>query len=110
MGAAEQNIIQQCLNSGEELPEEIVNRPEPMFGSSFYINAFNELDTERSHGMGITQIPWSSIMQYAHIEGMDRQEARDFLTVIRHIDYKYCLYLDKEHGNSSNPTEPNTEN
>lgn len=100
MGTAEQNIIQQCMNSGEQLPEEIANSPEMIFGTAFYIHAFNELDTERSHGMGITQIPWSSIISYAHIEGMDRQDTRDFLFVIRYLDDRYCKYLDEQNEQS----------
>lgn len=110
MGTAEQNIINQCANSGEELPEEIANRPQLLFGLSFYIKAFDDLDTERSHSMGVTQIPWSKIVNYAHIEGMDKQETQDFVYIIRKVDDALCIYLDSQNGNSSGPESTDKQN
>lgn len=99
MGAVAESVIQQCLASGDPLPEDIENAPELNDGLMFYLQAFNNLTTERHHGMGIMRIPWSRIEQYAHSEGLDSAERRDFHYIIRTVDDAFCEWLDKKAEN-----------
>lgn len=70
----------------EEGLKELAAQPKLNEGDLFYFNAFYELDTERSHGMGLVRIPRSAVMDYAAECGLGSQEAYDFLYVIRQLD------------------------
>jgi len=50
----------------------------------FYVEAFNELGTCRYSGMGLTPIPFTSMVEYAKIMGVDN--FHEFHTLMRIMD------------------------
>lgn len=60
-------------------PQVLVEQPKLPVGLLMYLEAFYELDTERSHGMSLTRIPWSSIIRYADRYGYDEDEMLFFI-------------------------------
>jgi hypothetical protein len=80
------------LRSGQPLPERIANAPELRLGLVLYINAFFDLDTERSHGamVGLKHIPWSSIKDYALAYELDEYQTESLFYFIKAMD---CAHL-----------------
>ena len=82
-------------------PEENVGKqPRLPLGLLMYLEAFYELDTERSHtvtmhGMSVARIPWSRIVQYADHYGMDAEE---LLYFIREMDDAHLARLSGAQG------------
>jgi hypothetical protein len=74
------------MRSGQPLPARIANAPQLRLGLSFYLNAFFDLDAERSMGMGIGRIPWSAILQYATYYELDEEQTDRLFYFIRAID------------------------
>jgi hypothetical protein len=56
---------------------------------AFYIESFFELSTERSVGMGIGPIPWSSIFNYASAHEFIGSDYHTFHSIIRSMDSHY---------------------
>lgn len=54
---------------------------------SFYIEAFYELSTCRSVGMGVGPIPFTSVLEYSRI--YDVGDFEEFLYLIRRMDSRY---------------------
>lgn len=82
-------ILQQALKNGEELPDFIKNKPTLIDESlQFYLEAFFILESERQLGFaGVSSIPVTAIINYAHFLGYtDRQQAHDFVNLIRELD------------------------
>lgn len=68
-------------------PKALLDRPQLLPGSDFYMTAYQELQTERSIGMALGPIPWSSIVSYAKSSGItDEDDIQDFLTIIRALE------------------------
>lgn len=86
MAPSEQHIAKQAYMLGQPLPERIANAPELFLGSELYLCAFFDLDSERSHGMGLTRIPWSRIKDYAIAFDLDEQQTEDLLYYIPKMD------------------------
>jgi hypothetical protein len=98
MGPIERNIAKQSLRSGAKLPDRIANAPELFFGLQLYLDAFFDLDSERSHGMGLTPISWSSIKSYAVAYEFDEDQTESLLFLIRAMDHAHLKRLDKKQG------------
>lgn len=65
---------------GVPLPEVIAQQPTLPLTLLCFLEAFYELDTERSHAQGsLSRIPWSSIIGYARHYGMDEDETLFFI-------------------------------
>lgn len=71
---------------GQPLPDKIANAPELYSGLQLYLQAFFELDSERSHGMGVTMIPWMSIKYYAESNEFSLDQSEDLMYFIRKMD------------------------
>ena len=71
---------------GQPLPERIAKAPQLELGLELYLQAFFDLDSERSHGMGLTNIPWSRIKDYAIAFDFDERQTEDLFYYIRKID------------------------
>jgi DNA-binding transcriptional regulator YhcF (GntR family) len=82
----EQSIAKQAIRSGQELPERIANASELKIGLNLYLQAFFELDSERSHAMAATSIPWSSIAAYSKYFDFDEEQSEDLFLFIRKMD------------------------
>jgi hypothetical protein len=73
-GGVADTIAAQMERDGVELPKQISNQPVLTNDLLVYLDAFYELDTERSHGMSLVRIPWSSIVNYGDRYGFDITE------------------------------------
>lgn len=96
MGPIEQNIARQAIRAGEPIPDRIANAPELMPGLQLYLTAWLELDSERTHALSLTPIPWTSIRQYATAYRMDDEQAEDLTYLIRRMDNAHLARLDKK--------------
>lgn len=95
-GLIEQSLARQSAQMGQPLPESIANAPELYSGLEIYLQAFNDLDSERSHAMGITRIPWSAIINYAKINEFNQDQTDDLVYLIRSMDSEHCKKLDSK--------------
>lgn len=83
---SERTIVQQCYRSGVPIPDRIQNAPELIDGLELYLSAFFDLDSERSHGMAPTPIPFTSIVKYAEVFGFDLEQTEALLIYVRELD------------------------
>lgn len=93
---SEAAIIKQALQAGEEIPENILNAPELFLGLQLYYEAFFDLNSERSHGMGLTAIPWSRIKDYAVAYEFDEDQTENLFIYIRAMDNANITYLESK--------------
>lgn len=70
----------------QPLPDRILNAPKLNFGLQLYLSAFFDLDSERSHSMGVVSIPNSEIRNYAGHYDFSDDQTEDLLYVIRQMD------------------------
>jgi hypothetical protein len=59
------------------------NRPIILPGLDFYFSAYVDLCCDRPAGMGLSPIPWSSIINWCKLHGI--HDIDDISTVIRYI-------------------------
>jgi hypothetical protein len=65
-------------------------------GLQLYLNAFFDLDSERSHGMGLTRIAWSSIKDYAIAYEFSEEQTEDLIFLIKRMDAAHLERLDSK--------------
>ena len=105
LGPHEQAIAKAAFRAGQPMPERIANAPELRIGLELYIQAFFDLDSERSHAMGLVSIPWSSINEYAKAFDFDAEQKEDLFFFIRKLDSSNLKRLEsksKSNGKKSN--------
>ncbi len=102
MGKIEQNIAKQAIRSGQPLPDRIANAPELRLGLQLYLDAFFDLDSDRSHGFGPSPIPWSSIKNYCEFYEFDFEQTEEAFFFIRRIDNAHLQRLDKNSKKDKN--------
>lgn len=86
MAPFEANILKQAQMAGDPIPERILNAPELINGLQIHLEAFFALDTERSHAMGLTPIPWTAINAYALAFDICGEQREDLFYFIRRMD------------------------
>lgn len=84
MAAAAPVISDQMRRDGVAIPEHIQKQPTLQANLVCYLDAFYDLDTERSHAQGLTRIPWSAIMRYG--EFYSYHDLDELLFFIRRMD------------------------
>lgn len=89
LGPIEQNIAKQAMRAGQPMPERIANAPELQQGLQLYLQAFFDLDCERSHAMAPTAIPWTSVQDYAKAFEFDEEQTEDLHFFIRRMDSEH---------------------
>lgn len=68
----------------DQLPETAQDkRPSLLPGLDIYLNAYNELQSDRSIGMAAGPIPWYSLIRWAEFHGMTDPDDVDVL--IRYV-------------------------
>lgn len=104
----EQAIAKQAMQAGQPLPDRIANAPELEPGLQLYLQAFFDLDSERSHGSGITSIPWSSISNYAQAFDFDEEQTEDLYFFVRRLDSEHLKKLAEKQkaANGKRPVRP----
>lgn len=80
----ERRTIEECRRFGEPLPDKIKNRPQLHLGLVLYLNAWFELDTERT--AALAQIKRSDIFAYAHDYGLSEEQTEDLWFYVRQMD------------------------
>lgn len=86
LGSTERDIAKQALRSGMQIPDRIKNAPVLRFGLQFYLQAFFDLDSERSQGFGLGRIPWLAIKSYAVFYELDEEQSDCLIYFIRAMD------------------------
>ena len=88
---------------GVSLPSVLTTQPRLPVSLLMYLDAFFELDSERTYAQGVVgRIPWSSIVQYAQHYGFEVEETLFF---IREMDDAYISQLmSRQGGASGGPT------
>lgn len=99
LGEIEQNLVKQAIREGQPIPERIANRPTIEPGSELYLQAFFDLDSERSHQYNYTSIPFLAIVNYASYLGVDAETADDLVYYVREIDREHIERLKKKEPN-----------
>jgi hypothetical protein len=93
---AERNIVKQAMRFGHPIPERIANSPELKPGLQLYLQAFFDLDSERSHAFSPTAIPWSSIQDYAKAFDIDGEQREDLFYLVKQMDRAHLSRLDSK--------------
>ncbi len=96
----EQNIAKQAMRSGEPLPDRIANSPELIEGLQLFLNAFFDLDSERTHALALTPIPWSSIDRYARSYRLSDEQYEDLHFFLRRMDNAHLVRLKQKQPKS----------
>ena len=110
---ASSSVLRQMRRAGEKMPEAQTNMPELRLGLELYIEAFFELDSERTHGETLNPIPSSAIRLYARDYEYNERQAEDLMFFIREMDTAHLKRLGKKlkekskHGpNTVTPSRP----
>lgn len=93
MAPIEQNIAKQAMRAGQPLPVRIANAPELLDGLQLYIQAFFDLDCERSHAWAPTAIPWRSMAEYAKAFELDEEQTEDLFYFVKRMDSEHLKRL-----------------
>lgn len=94
LGPHEQAIAKQAMRAGQPLPDRIANAPELETGLQLFLQAFFDLDSERSHASGLTPIPWTSISAYAMAFEFDEEQTEDLYFFVRRLDSEHLKRLE----------------
>lgn len=82
----ERSLVRQAIRSGKAIPDRIANAPELQIGLQLYLQAFFDLDSERSHSSSLSPIPWTSIKQYATAIELDERQTDELFYFIKKLD------------------------
>lgn len=97
-------IIEQAERMNRPIPEEILNRPQLYPGLELFYEAFNELSSCRSIGMGIGPIPWTATNVWADHKELQGEQREYLFYHIRAMDNAYledhAKDMKKKHGNT----------
>jgi len=88
----ESAILKQIKRFGGKTPDRITNKPKLAPGLTLFLEAFYDLDTERSLA-DLQPIPWSKIVEYGQFHGLGKAEVSDLLYFIREADNAYLQRL-----------------
>jgi hypothetical protein len=99
-GGVHDALAAQMKRDGVELPENIAQQPVLQGNLIGYLDAFYELDTERSHGFALVRIPWSRIVSFGKHYRFDVEELVFF---IRKMDDAHLEQLRKTKTNGGTP-------
>lgn len=97
-GPVEQQIIQQCLRSGMELPDKIKNAPSLLPGLELYFIAFQNLESSRETGFGIGPIWWKTIEDYCVSKGFSEEQKEACHYHLREMDTEYMKAMRRKKG------------
>ncbi len=93
MSDIEENILKQAKRFGQPIPDRIANKPVLQTGLEFHLDAFFDLDTERTHALDLTPIPRSKIVEYANEYELDESQKERLLFFIRRMDNEHIKRL-----------------
>jgi len=79
------------------LPKAIAEATQLFMGLELYWDAFQELNTCRGAGMGLSPIPWTAMMDYARAYEFDEDQIDDLVFFVREMDSAFIEWYEK-HG------------
>lgn len=82
------------MRSGQPMPERIANAPELRIGLQLYLQAFFDLDSERSHDFAPKAIPRSKVAEYAKELELDEEQAEDLFFFVKKMDGAHLKRLE----------------
>lgn len=85
-GSSEKTILNQARIGGQPIPDFIKNKPELYSGLEVYLQAYFDLDSERTHAYGPAGIPTTSMLLYASAFNFDEEQTDDLVYFIRTMD------------------------
>lgn len=88
--------MEACERGRMQIPDVILNKPILREYLHIYMEAYLDLDSERSHTEGPTAIPITSMMQYLDFFGYPDAIAGDFIYLIKAMDSANCKRISKE--------------
>ena len=92
----EASIIAQCVRFGRKIPDRIANGPELKPWLVIYLQAFFDLNGDRSQGFGPGRIPFTAILKYAEFYYFDREQTEDLIFYIKRMDDAHLKRLEKK--------------
>lgn len=78
-------------------------KPRLLAGELFYYSAFNDLDSERAHGMSLARIPRSKVVEYANECGLPTEERYELVFVISAMDAAWLEHLRNKRESGTKP-------
>lgn len=93
LGPIELLMAKQAAQANRPLDGKIANPPELQIGLGLYLQAFFDLDSERSHSMAVTRIPGSVIRLYAREFDFDDDQTDLLDYYISQMDDAHCKRL-----------------
>jgi hypothetical protein len=92
----EKKIIELSARTNQPIPDKILNAPELTLGLELFYNAFLELTSCRSNGMGIGPISWLAMMEFCDRFEIYNDQREDFVYYVRQLDEVYLSWNNKE--------------
>lgn len=86
------------MREGRPLPERIQNAPQLHLGLQLYYDAFFELNTCRTVGMGLGPIPWTAVIDYARAFEFDDEQTDSLIYFVREMDAAFLAQKNKKDG------------
>ena len=77
---------------GRALPDWYIDEPELEGWDSFYMRSFDDLNTCRNSGFGLSPIAWTDILTYAVHKELDKDLQEAFIQIIRQMDQSFMEY------------------
>lgn len=94
----EQNVARQAMQARQPLPTNIQNAPELELGLQLYLQAFFDLDSERSHAFSLVRIPSSAVRNYAREFEFDTDQSSLLEYYITEMDNANLKRLNNKNG------------
>lgn len=83
----EQAVTKMASRLGKPTPSRFVDKPVLFHGANLYLQAFFDLDSERSQGYGtVGRIPWSAIQHYVTVVGLSYEQECNLHFLIKRMD------------------------
>ena len=96
MSKYESSIMDQVKRSKTPVPDRIKNKPVLRLGLGLFLQAFWDLNSERSVGEITGSIPWSSVVFYCEYHGFEYHESEELLYFVKRLDEAYLSYKAKK--------------
>jgi hypothetical protein len=90
---SEQQIIEQCVRAGWDLPEKITNAPSLSPGLELYYMGFMDLISSRH---GSSPIWWITVQEYCERAGCDEEQTEAMHLHLRNMDAVYLKQVTKK--------------
>jgi hypothetical protein len=99
-----QSFAKSAAKFGRKLTGVDSKQKEPClnYGLEFFLDAFIDLDSERSHGMGWMRIPWHCIWQYGIAYELDTEQMDDLIYFITRMDAAHIERLEEKREQTKN--------